>query len=497
MVLPLFESGELSCGDITAIFNEYRNDDERLILDASFLTYESLSDSSMSYTYARYPHLMFEDMKKYPERFNVKHKKVFVKMCKRGTELYQSRVKNRFLPLLETCNRCNNCGHFFHIGLDHCPECYSTSFQEYSIPEGIEVSPWAMKTCLKCGWKTQVIFREKCPKCGNNHLALIPVSGETKILLITLTQAIVECLDCGKYSPESVDGRNLGVCIHCRSTNIHHRDIKESWVDKKKGISHTWTLFNKSLVGEFGKIEYMRVWESRDDYMPHTHALIVFKEHRFKIMQHIDENGDLSYRLVDPSDSEKIKSFWHSFVDIKGVTSIKAGVSEIVKYLLDLSSEKGDKTHSMVWLFNMQSYAITRGFLTALDEKLVNIDLSEPGEADLISDFMHNCRRGFLTLRFVGVMPDRLLGISGDILRVEMDRPPPRIEELLKHEAERQYRLRLEREGDSRKRMYRYSGSVFRILWGDDPSLDNLRKKWEEAFKSGGVVVDMEYNKTE
>ena len=442
-VLPLFRSGELNPDDVRHIYDEYRNDSERLILKIHYPILENIDIGDKSSYYAQNLHEIVKDFDAGTLQYKTKFG--FVKMCKRGTDLYNERVKKRLLFLLEDCNRCLHCGGFFKKSLPYCPDCFSLDYEPYSLPSK-EMMPWHRRICPRCGYETDLVFRTSCPRCGGKKFMDLPVKGHTNILFVTLTQAVRECVDCGKYFPKTINGKSNFVCPFCDSPRVRYRDVREAWDKGKNGISEQWALFLKKIRKGFGKISYIRVWESREDYMPHIHALIVFNDVEFDVYQHIDKDTDeITYRLVDADIRDTIKSFWHSFVDVAGITSIKAGVDEVLKYVFDLNKVKGSKTHAMIWVFNKQSYAISSDFLQSIDGRLSGVQVREPGAFDLINGVMHNWNGELVVVSMVGVMPDRMLGISPDIYYAEMDKPPPRIVKLLKVEEERQALLRSER----------------------------------------------------
>ena len=216
-------------------------------------------------------------------------------------------------------------------------------------------------------------------------------------------------------------------------------DVKEAWCN----IGKDWDNFKKRLYKEYGKVSCFRTWESTKHYYPHIHAVVIFTEDKFPVFVHESKKtGKKKFRIAK-HDKDKISSFWHSHVDIQGVSNTEGAVHELNKYIIkDLCSHKGDITNSMIWLFGKQSFAISKNFVRLLSNNLVDTKMEDVKTDDLMKQEMANSHLLNVKWRFVGVFRGRDLGVSGHIWVVTMPKPPPRIKKLIREEEKRQDELR-------------------------------------------------------
>jgi len=334
-VKQAFLNGGLSLDEVTELYQQWRDDDEYFLLEADVSCIEDITIGGDSYFYARYP-------EEYTGNKKLHHVFKFVKMAKRGNDVYKFLVGERFKPLEDLRD--------------------IVFFDE----------DWGVK--------------------------------ETRMLFVTLT-----------YDPS--------LC-----------DIITAWGN----IGTEWANFKKNIEKQFGKVSCFRTWESTKKYYPHIHAIIIFKEYKFPVFSHVDKKGKKSFRI--PShDKDKISSYWHSHVDIQGVSNTSGAVRELKKYITkDLCSKKGDITNSMIWVFGKQSYAISRDFAGLLDNNLSSKMFQDVRADDLIKREMANCHQEGLDWRFVGVFRGKKIGVSGGFWVVSMSKPPPKIIKLIDEERERQ-----------------------------------------------------------
>lgn len=213
-----------------------------------------------------------------------------------------------------------------------------------------------------------------------------------------------------------------------------------------ENIGKDFHLFYTKLRQEYGDFEYFRTWESTKNCYPHAHILIAFKKKSFPVFIHTDKDGHRTFR-IPKADKDKIASFWHSNVDVQGVNGTKDAIDELTKYVTkDLCSDKGHKTNAMIWLFGKQSYAITKGFVSLIKNCFAcvteEVDVGEPSMDDLINSDMCNCNNDVHDWKFVGVLRGRQLGFSGSMWVVDVEKPPPKLNDLIQKEALRWNSLR-------------------------------------------------------
>lgn len=200
--------------------------------------------------------------------------------------------------------------------------------------------------------------------------------------------------------------------------NTNRCPIEAAWLTH----SEEFHLFLAKLRQKYGDFEFIRVWEAHDNYYPHCHVVIAFKEHSFPVWVQRNKDGSIRYRVSDEA-SKTIGSFWHSFSDISAVSNTQKALTHLSKYLTkDLMSEKGDKTNAMTWFFRRQSYAISRGFFGLIHRSFAKIDLSEPETGDLIKPLMAN-RNYFFEL--MGIFPTSALKFDDTEWYHVMKKPPP------------------------------------------------------------------------
>lgn len=251
----------------------------------------------------------------------------------------------------------------------------------------------------------------------------------TNLLFITLTFGQRVCNDCHKHY-----SKKATTCRYCGSKHHHDVSIKEAW----EGIGPDWNRFISALKRQYGDIEFMRTWESHKSYYPHIHAMIAFCDHEFPVFTHFNKKGSRTFRVSD-FDNNKIKGLWHSpSVDVQAVSNTQDAFNDLTKYITDdLCSKKGFKTNAMICLFGKQSYAISKKFVTFVDDKFNgDKELREDVNALLLRN-MCNSNKGNVDYEFIGILPARMLGMSGQVWAVTMKKPPPELQKVLDYEHER------------------------------------------------------------
>jgi hypothetical protein len=219
-------------------------------------------------------------------------------------------------------------------------------------------------------------------------------------------------------------------------------DEKTAW----ENIGKDYHLFYTKMRQEYGDIEYFRTWESTGHFYPHAHILIAFKDKTFPVFVHTNNEGRRSFR-IPTYEKDKIASFWHSNVDVQGVSNTKDAIDELTKYVTkDLCSDKGHKTNAMICLFRRQSYAITKGFVSLVKNSFAKVTeenhIEDVGNFDLIKDVMCNCNNEVKDWHFMGVLRGKQLGFSSALWVVDVERPPPNVLDLILKEEIRWNTLR-------------------------------------------------------
>jgi hypothetical protein len=136
--------------------------------------------------------------------------------------------------------------------------------------------------------------------------------------------------------------------------------FKDAW----RNISYEFNRFMSYVRKKFGRISCCRVFESYDSGHPHIHCILLFEETEFKVFR--DRKGQ--FRVVE---KEIIAKGWHSFVDVKAISSLGRGFSYQKKYLLkSIDAKNADskalKTLALCWLFCKRAFSISGKFRQVL-----------------------------------------------------------------------------------------------------------------------------------
>jgi len=208
-------------------------------------------------------------------------------------------------------------------------------------------------------------------------------------------------------------------------------DTKRSDPDQAwHNVGSEFHLFCNNLRKQYDKIEIFRTWESTDNYYPHVHALIAFRDHSFPVFTHKDKIR------ISTKDRDKIKSYWHSHVDIQGISDTQGAINELVKYVTkDLCSRKGDKTNSMIWLHRKQSYSVSKHFVQLIKGCFAEVEGVQPNA--LLNIEMCNCNSSYYIWEFIGILRGVDLRLGSDLWVVDTDKPPPRVLDMLEYEHTR------------------------------------------------------------
>jgi hypothetical protein len=176
-----------------------------------------------------------------------------------------------------------------------------------------------------------------------------------------------------------------GTCDHNITGNI-----SASWLS----FGNYWNEFITRLRDVFGKVGYIRTWQSQDNGYPHFHALIYFFDHEFTAV-HWDP--DDTWRIhnkqkvvINRKNDKKaycrdlIKSFWKwGNLDIQCCSNTKDALRDLLKYVIrDLEGGASDLTNAMVWYFRKRSFAVSDAFAVLFSTADASL---EPSDADLIN----------------------------------------------------------------------------------------------------------------
>ena len=150
---------------------------------------------------------------------------------------------------------------------------------------------------------------------------------------------------------------------------------------QKESIDNAWgrigkkfNLFRSNLISKFGKIEFMRTWESHEKGYPHIHCLIKFQEHEFDVFKG-RKNGKDCWLVRNNFEIKKLWEKRNGFCDVSGVTSVKEGLSYIGKYIMKNAVKENPSenlTLALCWYYSKRAFSVSGNFFLVLLTSLCN-----------------------------------------------------------------------------------------------------------------------------
>jgi len=139
-----------------------------------------------------------------------------------------------------------------------------------------------------------------------------------------------------------------------------------SFGDAWKNIGVEFNRFMSNVRKNFGKVSSCRVFESFENGYPYIHCILLFKEIEFEVFR--DKK-----RYFRVKEKEIIAKGWHSYVDVKAMSSLGDGFRYLKKYLLkSIDKENKDskalKTLALGWLFNKRAFSVSGKFKQLLTD---------------------------------------------------------------------------------------------------------------------------------
>jgi hypothetical protein len=143
--------------------------------------------------------------------------------------------------------------------------------------------------------------------------------------------------------------------------DIRRSSIQEAW----ETVGEDFNNWIRNLRKKFGRISYIRCWESSKKGYPHIHVLMVFHDHQFRITFSQLKKGRQVYRITE---KEAFEKSYHSFVDVQAVRKMREGIKYIIKYLSKTKYEIQSQilTLALCWLFKKRSFAVSGDFKEAI-----------------------------------------------------------------------------------------------------------------------------------
>lgn len=167
--------------------------------------------------------------------------------------------------------------------------------------------------------------------------------------------------------------KTTNVLLVTLTYDTKHLRVQEAW----ETIGDDFNKRIRNLRKKFGRIAYLRCWESSQKAYPHIHVLMIFQDYTFRVTR---VNG--KYRIME---KEVFEKSYHSFVDVQAIQKLRNGIRYVTKYLLKSTSDTQTQilTFALCWLFRKQSFAVSgilkesmQTFIASSHRRLIQIDLS-------------------------------------------------------------------------------------------------------------------------
>lgn len=133
--------------------------------------------------------------------------------------------------------------------------------------------------------------------------------------------------------------------------------VDEAW----SNIGGRWNRFLSAVKKRWGRVDFVRSWESTGRGRPHIHALMIFHQSMFSTFT--DAKGVL--RIMEKGQFE---GYWDSFIDVRAPQTVESCVGyvtkEVLKHTVDV--ERGSTTLALLWLNRKRGFSISRGLQAAI-----------------------------------------------------------------------------------------------------------------------------------
>lgn len=225
----------------------------------------------------------------------------------------------------------------------------------------------------------------KCSKRGNDVFSR---RLDRKLGFLGRMEGI-ELFDPKDFKPNKVVRSNLlWVTL---TYNPALKSLSEAWETFMKD----WNLWITNLRNKYGKIDVLKFPEAFPGEFkkdgtpakafgyPHIHAVLLFKEAHFRVFPHMEEgrNGALGlvYRIGE-RDELKAQGKWHSFVDIKALSSGRALGGYLRKHTKNThygDSQDALVTQALLWLHRKQTFSMSSGFRKSFTDLILSMQDSK------------------------------------------------------------------------------------------------------------------------
>jgi len=229
--------------------------------------------------------------------------------------------------------------------------------------------------------------------------------------------------------------------ISCRSPDLlvdFNKNPRASILDftftydtKRCSFSEAWqnigVEFNRCMANfrkQYGEISIARTWESFENGYPHIHAILIFQDHEFKVFPSYEGMADSPRRVWLVESKADMEKYWHSFIKVKAVYSLRGGLKYLAKYIskcaaYDSEDKKAVLTLAMCWVFRKKAFYVSGQFRKALSDLISSLCSSKTRkiQVDLFnSELVSN------SWRVLGFVDASLLELDVEVWTVKLSK---------------------------------------------------------------------------
>ena len=293
-------------------------------------------------------------------------------------------------------------------------------------PEDIEFlmvlySRWVNYDEYGVCWAKNIITDEdqywgvKCSKRGND---VYSKRLDSKLGFLKTDES---CFDPLKYDdlPSDASSNILWVTL---TYDAKRCSLDAAW----RNISHDFNLWITNIRNKYGHVSCCAFPQafpgsggSAYGY-PHLHVVMMFDDVKFHVFKRLetnrDGNLDIVYRIKEKDELHE-QGKWHSFIDVKAISSMGAVWSYAKKHCYNAafgSSDAATLNNTIMWFYRKKSFNISRDFRSRYTEFIRTMHSSKPDYQQTLD----GQRLNEWKITWLGVFDLRELKLDGD-------KPPP------------------------------------------------------------------------
>lgn len=223
----------------------------------------------------------------------------------------------------------------------------------------------------------------------------------------------------------------------CKTNMLYITGSMNQHQANQDGYDRGWLSFGRyfnnfitNLRKKYGKIEYIRAWQSHESGYPHFHAMLFFKNKEFTVVKWIGKKGKNkgkpSFRLAPNSSDRRYikKAFKGGFIDIICLSDSKEAFEDVLKYVTrDLEGGESDLTNTMVWYFKRQAWAMSKSLKEMFGVK-EDIDSEQTIENEVFDEIDPNKHNYEKKLIRIEIFPLFTTDFLLETMKIS-DKPPP------------------------------------------------------------------------